>query len=89
MNDMIHGPTPLVDLNQDDYEQGGEEGEEEEECGEGEEESQFVHDVETGDDIKLPKGNRGKTWRVKEDEALCVAWMDGCKTGRHHRRQTK
>ena len=42
MNDMIHGPTPLVDVNQDDYEQGGEEGEdEEEECseGEGEEES--------------------------------------------------
>ena len=35
MNDMIHGPTPLVDLNQDDYEHGGEE----EECGEGEEES--------------------------------------------------
>ena len=34
-----------------------------------------MHDVETGDDIKLPKGNRGKTWRVKEDEALCVAWM--------------
>ena len=65
MNDMIHRPTPLVDLNQDDYEQGGEE--EEEECGEreGEEESQFVHDVETGDNIKLPKGNRGKTWRQK------------------------
>ena len=63
MNDMIHGPTALVDLNQDDYEQGGEEEEEEEECGkgEGEEESQFVHDVETGDDIKLPKGNRGRT----------------------------
>ena len=36
-----------------------------------------MHDIEIGDDIKLPKagGNRGKTWRVKEDEALCVAWM--------------
>ena len=68
MNNMIRGPIPLGDLVHDD-------DEEEQECGEGEEERQFVHDVETGDVIKLPKGNRGKTWRVKEDEALCVAWM--------------
>ena len=34
-----------------------------------------MDDVEIGDDIKQPKGNRGKTWRPKEDEALCVAWM--------------
>ena len=28
MKDMIHDPIPLVDLNQDDYEQGGEKEEE-------------------------------------------------------------
>ena len=61
-----------------EYEHGrDEEGEEEEEeeGGEEDEESELVHDVETGDDIKQSKGNRGKTWRPKEDEALCVAWM--------------
>ena len=34
-----------------------------------------MHDVETDDQMKLPKGNRGRTWRPKEDAALCVAWM--------------
>ena len=71
MDNIIRGPIPLDDLNENEYE----EGQEEEECGEEDVESQIVHDVETGDDIKLPKGNRGKTWRVKEDEPLCVEWM--------------
>ena len=34
-----------------------------------------MHNVETDDDIKLSKGNRGRTWRPKDDAALCVAWM--------------
>ena len=37
----------------------------------------LVHDVETSDDIKLPKGggNRGRTWTIKEDKALCEVWI--------------
>ena len=47
MNNIIRGPIPLGDLNQDEYEHGREdEGKEEEECGEEDEESQLVHDVE-------------------------------------------
>ena len=69
MNNIICGTIHLDDLTQDDYEHGREDE------GEEDEESQVVHDVETGDDIKLPKGNRGWTWRPKEDAALCVAWM--------------
>ena len=36
-----------------------------------------MHDVETGDDIKLPKGggNRGRAWMIKEDEVPCKSWM--------------
>ena len=61
MNNIIRGTIPLDDLTQDDYEHGREDEGEEEECREEDEESQVVHDVETGDYIKLPKGNRGKT----------------------------
>ena len=68
MNNIIRG--------EDDYEHGREdEGEEEEDKCREEEETQVVHDVDTGDHNKLPKGNRGRTWRPKEDAALCVAWM--------------
>ena len=76
MKNIIRGPIPLDDLNQNEYGHGrDEEGQEEdEECGD-DDESQVMHDVETGNDIKLPKGNRGKTWRAKEDVALCKAWM--------------
>ena len=66
---MIHGPTPLDDAGQDVYEGMYEHAqdelgqEEDEECGEDDEEGKLVHDVETGNDIKLPKGggNRGRT----------------------------
>ena len=77
MNNIIGGTIPLNDLTQDDYKHGPkDEGEEEEEeCGEEDEESQVVHDAETRDDIKLPKGNRGRTWRPKKDAALRVVWM--------------
>ena len=69
MNNIIRGEDDYEHRREDE----DEEEEEEDECGE--EESQVVHDVETDDHIKLPKGNRGRTWRPKEDAALCVAWM--------------
>ena len=79
MNNIIRGPIPLDDADQGEYEGQYEHGrdeeghEEDEECG-NDDESQLVHDVETGDDIKLPKGgeNIGKTWRlVKYWSCLC------------------
>ena len=58
MDNIINDPIPLDDLNQGEYEHGrDEEGQEEEECcGEEDGESQLVHDVETGDDIKHDNG---------------------------------
>ena len=68
MNNIICGPFSFDDADQGvDHGQEEDDQEEDDQVGD---DGQLVH-------VKLPKGggNRDKTWRIREDEALCETWM--------------